>query len=73
MRDRNAIGIVALHDLNLAARFADHLLLMRKGEICAEGPPEIVLRQDAIADTYGVQIEITQGPRKDLIVHAYAS
>lgn len=73
MRARGTIGIVALHDLNLAARFADHLLLMRQGQIRAEGPPAVVLRQSEIPETYGVAIEITEGPRKDLIVHAYAS
>ena len=71
MRVRKAIGVVALHDLNLAARFADHLLLMRKGRICAEGASDRVLRQEEIAETYGVAIEITNGPRNDLIVHAY--
>lgn len=69
---RGAIGIVALHDLNLAARFADHLLLMQRGQIVAEGTPHDVLQRREIADTYGVDIEITQGPREDLIVHAYA-
>ena len=71
MRARRAIGIVALHDLNLAARFADHLLLMRKGRICAEGALGAVLRRNEIAETYGVTIEITEGPRSDLVVHAY--
>lgn len=71
MAARNSIGVVALHDLNLAARFADHLILLGEGRILAEGPPEQVLRTDAIARTYGVDIEITQGPRKDLLVHAY--
>ena len=71
--ERGAIGIVALHDLNLAARFADHLILLGQGRVLAEGTPAEVLPQDNIATTYGVQIEITQGPRKDLTVHAYSS
>ncbi|MEM9580538.1 MAG: ABC transporter ATP-binding protein [Pseudomonadota bacterium] len=73
MQARQTIGIVALHDLNLAARFADTLILLREGEICAQGAPEDVLRQPEIAETYGVTIETTLGPREDLIVHAYAS
>ncbi|QBY01632.1 ABC transporter ATP-binding protein [Rhodophyticola sp. CCM32] len=68
---RQATGIFALHDLNLAARFADHLILLGEGRILAEGPPAQVLRSDAIARTYGVEIEITEGPREDLLVHAY--
>ncbi|OIQ44499.1 MAG: iron ABC transporter ATP-binding protein [Roseobacter sp. MedPE-SW] len=73
MQARQSIGIVALHDLNLAARFADHLILLGQGRIVAEGPPEIVLRSKAISEIYGVDVEITTGPREDLLVHAYAS
>ncbi|GAA6180102.1 ABC transporter ATP-binding protein [Shimia sp. NS0008-38b] len=73
MADRDAIGLVALHDLNLAARFADHLILLGKGRILAQGTPETVLRSAAISETYGVDVAISTGPRKDLIVHAYAS
>ncbi|MEM7445088.1 MAG: ABC transporter ATP-binding protein [Pseudomonadota bacterium] len=70
--ERGAVGIIALHDLNLAARFADHLILIGNGRVLAEGPPHEVLRSVAIAETYGVDIEITTGPREDLLVHAYA-
>ncbi|MEM7438209.1 MAG: ABC transporter ATP-binding protein [Pseudomonadota bacterium] len=73
VQQRGAVGIVALHDLNLAARFADKLVLLRQGEILAQGTPADVLHLPALADTYGVDIEITPGPRKDLVVHAYAS
>lgn len=71
--DRGAIGVVALHDLNLAARFADNLILLGEGRILAQGSPAEVLRADAISNTYGVAIETSKGPREELIVHAYAS
>ncbi|MEM6914349.1 MAG: ABC transporter ATP-binding protein [Pseudomonadota bacterium] len=70
---RGAVGIVALHDLNLAARFADHLVLLGQGRVLVEGPPAKVLRSPAIGQTYDVDIDITQGPREELIVHAYAN
>lgn len=70
--ERNAIGIVALHDLNLAARFADHLILLRQGQILAEGPPDQILHRPEIGATYGVEIHITTGPKEDLVVHAYS-
>ncbi|WP_424987159.1 ABC transporter ATP-binding protein [Microbulbifer sp. S227A] len=71
--ERGAIGMVALHDLNLAARFADHLILIGGGEVLAQGHPNEVLRSPAISSTYGVDVEITTGPREDLLVHAYPS
>ncbi|MEM1236490.1 MAG: ABC transporter ATP-binding protein [Pseudomonadota bacterium] len=71
--ERQAVGIIALHDLNLAARFADRLLLLSGGRILADGAPADVLPIPELAATYGVDIEITQGPRKDITVHAYSS
>lgn len=73
VRARDAVGVVALHDLNLAARFADHLILLGQGRVLAEGPPHDVLRDPALAQTYGVDVTITSGPREELTVHAYAS
>ncbi len=73
MEQRNAVGVVALHDLNLAARYADHLILLGKGQILAQGTAQEVLRSPAITQVYKVDVEICNGPRKDLTVHAYAS
>ncbi len=73
MAKRGAIGIVALHDLNLAARYADHLLLIGQGKIIAQGAPVDVLSDPLIAQTYSVTIEVAQGPRQELNVHAYAN
>lgn len=72
MQERNTIGVVALHDLNLAARFADHLILIGNGKILAQGAPVDVLSDPLIAQTYDVEIETALGPRQDLNVHAYA-
>ena len=73
MMARDSIGVVALHDLNLAARFADHLILLGQGRILAQGSAETVLRSPAISETYKVEVETSTGPRQDLTVHAYAS
>jgi iron complex transport system ATP-binding protein len=72
MKERGAIGIVALHDLNLAARYADHLLLIGSGQILAQGAPDVVLSDPLIATTYDVAIQTGEGPRNELNVHAYA-
>lgn len=71
MRDRGSIGIVALHDLNLAAQYADHLVLIGGGRVLAQGAPDDVLSDPLIAQTYGVEIETATGPRQELNVHAY--
>jgi iron complex transport system ATP-binding protein len=51
-------SIIALHDLNLAAMFCDHLAVLQKGEVVAAGRPEEVLTEDLIARVFGVRAHI---------------
>ena len=46
------------HDVNLAARFADELVLMRDGKVVAAGAPAQVVREDVLRDVYDVDVEI---------------
>ncbi|MEM7023459.1 MAG: ABC transporter ATP-binding protein [Pseudomonadota bacterium] len=55
--ERTITTVVALHDLNLAARFAEHMILMREGRVVAVGPPETILRSRELEETYGVSID----------------
>ncbi|MCW5751074.1 MAG: ABC transporter ATP-binding protein [Alphaproteobacteria bacterium] len=58
LRNRAQAGagvIVVLHDLGLAARFADRVALMREGRIAALGQPGLVLDERAIANAFSVQ------------------
>ena len=48
--------IVVLHDLALAARFCDRLILLAQGRILVEGPPAQVLTDLHIARAYGVEV-----------------
>ena len=60
-RLRHAVTLVALHDLNLAARFADRILLLREGRIAADGSPDEVLASDALGAAYGVDVMLVPG------------
>ncbi len=53
-REGRAVLIV-LHDLTLAARFCDRLLLVKEGRLLASGPPEIVLTEKLLAEAHGVR------------------
>ena len=68
---RGIVSIVALHDLNLAARFADHVVLMRQGKIISSGKPADILASPELAETYGVNIDIQE--TKDGILTVAAS
>jgi iron complex transport system ATP-binding protein len=48
--------VVVLHDLALAARFCDRLILLAHGGILAEGPPARVLSDSHLAQAYGVEV-----------------
>lgn len=58
------------HDVNLAARFADHLVLMRGGTVRADGPVGEVLRAEVLAETYDVEIELISHDDDPPIVRA---
>ncbi|MER7814861.1 ABC transporter ATP-binding protein [Streptomyces sp. NPDC096153] len=48
--------VVALHDLNLAARYCDHIVVLDRGQVAAAGTPEAVLAPDLIRSVYGVDV-----------------
>ena len=46
--------LVSLHDLGLAARWCDRLILLDRGRLVADGPPEAVLTPARLAAVYGI-------------------
>lgn len=58
-----AVALVG-HDLSLAARFCDRLVLMHEGRIAAVGPPDTVLSDANLARVYGVRV--SRGPEGTL-------
>jgi len=54
--------LVSLHDLALAARWCDRLVLMAAGRVVADGPPRAVLTPPALAAVYGVRAHVAEGP-----------
>ncbi|MEM1185712.1 MAG: ABC transporter ATP-binding protein [Planctomycetota bacterium] len=56
-------AVVVLHDLNIAARFADRLVVLREGTIATDGTPNEVLTPSVIQGTFEVRVEIRRdGP-----------
>jgi iron complex transport system ATP-binding protein len=50
--------VAAMHDLTLAAQYADRMVLLDRGRIAVEGAPREVLTEDAIARHYGASIDV---------------
>ena len=64
-RDNLAV-LVALHDLNLAAHYADRIALMVAGKIKALGTPKDVLQADLIQEAYCLPVSVVKHPFLDL-------
>ncbi|WP_233281295.1 ABC transporter ATP-binding protein [Sphingomonas changnyeongensis] len=60
--DRGGGVLVVLHDLALAARYADRLVWMQDGRIVADGPVAQTLTRERVAAVYGVSARIGPGP-----------
>ncbi|MBO6565152.1 MAG: heme ABC transporter ATP-binding protein [Pseudomonadales bacterium] len=58
-RDTTGILIV-LHDLNLAAHFADTIYLLHHGRVLARGIPEDVMTSHQLSDVYGTEIQVEE-------------
>ena len=61
-RARGTTVVMVLHDLNLAARYADHLVAVAGGRVHAEGAPEAVLTADVVRDVFGLDSQVVTDP-----------
>ena len=59
--------IVTLHDLSLAARIADRVIVMAAGKVLADGPPAQALSPEVMTRAYGVRARVVQGEGGPLI------
>lgn len=58
-RQGTLAAVLALHDLNLAARFADKIIVLSRGEIYSYGPSACVLTEAMLRSIYGVHADVT--------------
>lgn len=56
--DSGRTVVCVLHDLTLAARFADHLVVLSEGRVAAAGPPANVITEPLLADVFGLAAQV---------------
>lgn len=54
--------IVVLHDINFAARYADHICAIKDGKLAAFGTVEEMMQPDLLTEIFNTEIEVIQGP-----------
>ncbi len=54
--------LMAIHDLELAARYCDRLILLNQGQVWAAGPPAEVLQVDHLRPVFGVETQLYRDP-----------
>jgi iron complex transport system ATP-binding protein len=57
-RDNGLVTLIVLHDLNIALKHADHCLMIRSGDLIAEGVPSDVITPETLAAVYGVRARV---------------
>jgi ABC-type cobalamin/Fe3+-siderophores transport system ATPase subunit len=60
--DREAAAIVVTHDVNLAAEFADRVLLMKEGHAIASGRPRKVLTRELLREVFDLEVLVDAHP-----------
>ncbi len=63
---RHTAVLVVLHDLNLAARYADRLVMLEQGRVMADGTPREVLTPDLIDRLYDYPAQVILHPESGL-------
>lgn len=64
-RDQGVTVVMVSHDLNMAAMYADQLLLISKGRIARNGPPHEVIDYGLLEQVYGCTLVVDQSPLGD--------
>lgn len=62
-REHGCTVAMVLHDLNLAARFSDHMIAMNSGKIVLHGTPEEVMTPEVLRVAFGIDAVIATDPR----------
>lgn len=58
VRRNDSVALIAIHDLNLAARYCDRLIVLHQGCLKAQGQPAEVLTPDLLEEVYGLRAKV---------------
>jgi len=68
VEEKNVSALIAMHDLNLAAKFSDKIILLKKGEVYDDGDPRSVITQKSIRSVYGVEAIVEENEGRPHVI-----
>ena len=66
---RGIIVLVICHDLNVASRFSDRMIMFSQGRIYADGTPEEVITPETIHNVYRVNADVTTVQNRPYVIY----
>lgn len=61
-REKGYTIVMVLHELNLACRFADHIIGMKEGRVICEGKPNDAITKETLKEIYGIDAVLQESP-----------
>ncbi|HAJ79550.1 MAG TPA: ABC transporter ATP-binding protein [Fibrobacteres bacterium] len=58
VKKRNIAAVIAIHDLNAAARYSNRIIMMNKGKIVANGKPDAVINEENLKTVYAIKANV---------------
>ncbi|VVB72270.1 Cobalamin import ATP-binding protein BtuD [uncultured archaeon] len=68
VREKGISAVMAVHDLNLASRFSDKLVMLKNGRVYAAGEPKVLLNEANICTVYGIEAIVMNAVGRPYIV-----
>lgn len=72
-RDRRAATLVILHDLSMACRYADRILILKDGRVFCAGTPLEVVTEESVREAYGVNVRLLMADETTPLLHILGS
>ena len=71
--DRRAATLVILHDLSMACRYADRIILLKDGCVFRSGTPMEVVNETSVREAYGVNVRLLMADARTPLLHILGS
>ena len=68
VKEKKISAVMAIHDLNLASRFSDKLVMLKEGKVYAAGEPKALLSKANISRVYGIEAMVLNALGRPYIV-----